>query len=103
MKNQYTVSDLYALKEILDNLGVEVEEGFDFYVEVLDKLKNQVRESEISQEFIEEMLLNWIEGINAPYPKVSAFIFTIKLRNVPLFLNDNDLKLFVEWRLKIAK
>lgn len=103
MKNKYTVSDLHALKGILDNRGVEMEEGFDFYVEVLDKLRNQARESEISQEFIEEIVLNWINGIRAPYPKVSAFIFVTKLREVPLFLNDNDLKLFVEWRLKIAK
>lgn len=77
--------------------------SFDFYVDVLDKLRNQAKESEISEELIEEMLLNWLNGISAPYPKVSAFILYTKLKEVPLFLNDKDLKLFVEWRLKIAK
>lgn len=102
MKNQYTVSDLYALKKVV-NKHLGDNSAFDFYVDVLDKLKNRVVESEVSQEFIEEVILNWMKGLSCPYPKVSAFIFVTKLKEVPLFLNDNDLKIFVEWRLKIAK
>ena len=35
--------------------------------------------------------------------KIRAFIYTVDFNDVPLYINDPELNLFVQWRLKIGK
>jgi hypothetical protein len=103
MKNEYSISDLIDLKEIID-VRKGPQESYDFYLQVLDKAKKKLNEMQLDYKFIEDTMKSWLGSFGKVQGnRALSFIFDTDLNKVPLYINDKDLKMFVEWRLKIAK
>lgn len=101
MEIPYTVNDLYVLKSIVQT---ETYSGYRFHIEVLEKIKEELRERELSGYFILDTIRDWVMHHKFSNTKeIISFLFYTKLDKVPLFINDPNLKLFAKWRLKIGK
>ena len=103
MEIRYSINDLQVLCNVLRSRH----RGFDFlsfYEGGLDKIRNELRERELSERFIEDCLRDWLADNNFKrVGDILNFLYNIELRRVPLYINDHNFKMFAEWRLKIAK
>lgn len=103
MENRYTISDLQTLGLVLQGRHP----NFDFltyHIEVLDTLRQSLRESMLDDGVIEKSLKTWLVKNNFEgFSVILNFIFKTEYKKVALSINNEDLKLFVEWRLKISK
>lgn len=68
------------------------------------KPKKKLNEMQLDYKFIEDTMKSWLGSFGKVQGnRALSFIFDTDLNKVPLYINDKDLKMFVEWRLKIAK
>lgn len=94
----YSISDCIQLRPLLEG----AENTLSYYNVVLVGLRDIARERCITQLDVEDVFRRWLDryvGTNA----IFNFIFRISLDDVPMYMNDPDLKLFVKWRFRIAK
>jgi hypothetical protein len=104
MKIKYTIEDCFVLN-ILINSREGSFNSLDFYDEVIAKARETIMIRELKENEIEELIRTWIfkrHSLDETYT-ITEFIFKIEFNKVALFINEEILKIFVEWRLKIAK
>ena len=104
MKNKYTIDDCMALRNALREDPVDPVEFVDFYDQVIRKAKEIVLNRELKDDDIEKLIRAWLtknhlEEANTIY----KFLFEVELKKVALYINNERLKIYVKWRLKIAK
>jgi len=56
-----------------------------------------------SEEYSPDKPLNILQFLLVYFKKISLFLTCVSLENVPLYINDSQLKAFVQWRLLINK
>jgi len=98
MKIKYTIEDCFVLN-ILINSREGSFNSLDFYDEVIAKARETIMIRELKENEIEELIRTWIfkrHSLDETYT-ITEF------NKVALFINEERLKIFVEWRLKIAK
>ena len=103
MENRYTISDLQTLGLVLQGRHPDFD-SLTYYLEVMDTLKQSLRENMLEEGVIEKSLKTWlIKKHFKNLPAILNFIFKTEYKKVALSINNEDLKLFVMWRLKISK
>mgnify|MGYP001766113761 FL=1 len=103
MENRYTISDLQTLGLVLQGRHPDFD-SLTYYLEVMDTLKQSLRENMLEEGVIEKSLKTWlIKKHFKNLPAILKFIFKTEFKKVALAINNEDLKLFIEWRLKISK
>lgn len=103
MENRYTISDLQTLGLVLQGRHPDFD-SLTYYLEVMDTLKQSLRENMLEEGVIEKSLKTWlIKKHFKNLPAILNFIFKTEYKKVALAINNEDLKLFIEWRLKISK
>lgn len=105
MKNKYTMRDCLGL-----NIAIKVafsgDVSLNFYQNVIEKARIQTFNKEPTDEYVHELLKSWVSKESVRLfstQKVIKFIFETDFEEIPLSINDNDLKMFVNWRFKIGK
>ena len=103
METKYTISDLLLLGLVLQGRHP----NFDlliYHLEVMVELRHSLRENMLEEGVIEKRLKTWlVKNQFKGYLNILNFIFKTEYKKVALSINNEDLKLFVEWRLKISK
>ena len=100
MEVMYDANDLIFLERFLHDDMVDT---LEFTSIVICKLSDIVKDRIIEPKDIKELLSNWLWLFFHKAKEIEDFIFNKKIEEVPLFVNDNDLKVFAKWRLYIAK
>jgi len=99
---EYTVRDCQALEEIYaEKLGKRDLLVVDFQEDVLGALKIKAMKQPIEPKDVNDSLWHWLRGNSNK--KLRHFIFEVPFEKVPLHINDENLEMFVKWRLRIAK
>ena len=85
-------------------------DSFDFYKDVIDESRIRTLDKESTCEYIDGLLKKWISKnvlkvnkSNNAIKYIFNFVFEVELNDIPLFINDNVLKMYVNWRFKIGK
>jgi hypothetical protein len=104
MKNRYTIQDCFVLN-ILLNSSEGLFNSLNFYDEVIAKARETIMFRELRENEIEGLIRTWLlknHGLDDTVI-ICKFIFETEFNKVALFINEEKVKIFVEWRLKIAK
>ena len=104
MSNGYTIIDCLVLMDILrsiDNLGSSLE----FFDSVIDRARKKITTTELGETHIKDFIIDWVRDNyrNDMANKVVEFLFNKSIEEVPLFINDTDMRPFMKWRLQISK
>lgn len=103
MENRYTISDLQTLGLVLQGRHPNFD-SLTYHLEVTDTLRHSIQENMLEEGVIEKSLKTWLMKKQFKnFPAILDFIFKTEFKKVALYINDEDLKLFVTWRLKISK
>lgn len=102
MDNTYTVLDCLKLSSILNGEGGTA--SLVFHDSVINKARLVCYGREITEEDMGGLIQEWLEHNHRSIArKAYNFLFKLPLEEVPLFINDTDMKPFVKWRLEISK
>lgn len=103
MENRYTISDLQTLGLVLQGRHPNFD-ILSYHIDVMETLRHSLRESMLEEGVIEKSLKTWfIKNNFEGFSVILKFIFKTEFKKVALSINNEDLKLFIEWRLKISK
>jgi hypothetical protein len=104
---KYTIDDLIHLREVLKGNSPSYADLSSLFLDmVLNKAKKKILDQELTSNDIEELLRVWIMGdshTRSICGELYHFIFNTELDKVPLYINSEKFKPFVQWRFKIAK
>lgn len=102
MSIYYTVDDCLVLMNLFDNSDI-----FSFYLNVIDRAKKENLNRILKKEEINKFICDWLHCDTVDYKKdgdkIIDFLFKTELNKIPLYINDTNLKMFAEWRLRINK
>jgi len=105
MENTYTISDCLKLNRLIRDMG-DVDGSLLFYGQVIEKAKKISCSREVESKDIETLLSYWLMNVHyrgRDSTKAYKFLFTIPIEEIALYVNVNDIRLFVKWRCELAK
>jgi hypothetical protein len=103
MKSTYTVDDCAVLHSVLRDIRGAID-AYTFFSEVMSTATQVLYVRELGVGELERLIEGWLyRNFHRKADLMCEFIFQTDLENVALYINNAELKLYVQWRLKINK
>jgi len=100
--NKYSASDCIALYRVWLKEG---DHQLNFYEEVVSPIKHLMQNTVPTDREVNTILFSFLktEYRKDRLESVRNFVFDVPFEDVPLYVNDKNVQVFLKWRLTIGK